>query len=91
MSRPVGLAGGKSDGSATNPGIGPFGKPATRRGTEAWMLGFAAVIMTAALVLVEANQEQELTLAIVWYGLAYFGSSSSRTWPCAAGRPTQTR
>ncbi|WP_028851658.1 FtsW/RodA/SpoVE family cell cycle protein [Thermocrispum municipale] len=73
MSRPVGLAGGKSDGSATNPGIGPFGKPATRRGTEAWMLGFAAVIMTAALVLVEANQEQELTLAIVWYGLAYFG------------------
>jgi cell division protein FtsW (lipid II flippase) len=66
MSRPV-------PGSATNPGSGPFAKPATRRGTEAWMLGFAAVIMTTALVLVDANQEQELTLAIVWYGLAYFG------------------
>ncbi|MGH3432016.1 MAG: FtsW/RodA/SpoVE family cell cycle protein, partial [Thermocrispum sp.] len=74
MSRPVGLAGGRSnDGSATNPGTGPLGKPATRRGTEAWMLGFAAFIMTTALVLVDANQEQELTLAIVWYGLAYFG------------------
>ncbi|MFO7192982.1 MULTISPECIES: FtsW/RodA/SpoVE family cell cycle protein [Thermocrispum] len=73
MSRPVGLAGGRSDGSATSPGIGPLGKPATRRGTEAWLLGFAAVIMTSALVLVEANQEQELTWAIVWYGLAYFG------------------
>ncbi|MQA62624.1 MAG: FtsW/RodA/SpoVE family cell cycle protein [Actinophytocola sp.] len=66
MSRPV-------EGSASQPGSGPTSKPATRRGTELLMLAFAAVIMTSALVLVDANQEQELTLAIVWYGLAYLG------------------
>ncbi|MFC5285503.1 FtsW/RodA/SpoVE family cell cycle protein [Actinokineospora guangxiensis] len=44
----------------------------TRRGTELVLLGFAAFIVFAALMLVEANQEQQLTLRIVWYGLAYF-------------------
>jgi cell division protein FtsW (lipid II flippase) len=43
----------------------------TRRGTELVMLGFAAVIVTVALVLVEVNQEQELESSIVWLGLAF--------------------
>jgi len=43
----------------------------TRRGTELWLLGFAAALVTGALMLVEANQEQTLTFRIVWYGLAF--------------------
>ncbi|WP_026360515.1 FtsW/RodA/SpoVE family cell cycle protein [Amycolatopsis nigrescens] len=43
----------------------------TRRGTELVLLAFATVIVTIAFVLVEANQEQELTSAVIWYGLAY--------------------
>lgn len=43
----------------------------TRRGTELLMLGFAALIVTLALVLVDANQERQLTWSILWYGLAY--------------------
>ncbi|MTD56106.1 FtsW/RodA/SpoVE family cell cycle protein [Amycolatopsis pithecellobii] len=43
----------------------------TRRGTELALLGFAAFIVTCAFVLVQANQEQELSLSIIWYGLAY--------------------
>ncbi|MEV7044685.1 FtsW/RodA/SpoVE family cell cycle protein [Amycolatopsis sp. NPDC051061] len=43
----------------------------TRRNTELVLLGFAAFIVTIALVLVEANQEQQLTWSIVWLGLAY--------------------
>ena len=43
----------------------------TRRGTELAMLGFAAFIVTCAFVLVQANQEQELSWSILWYGLAY--------------------
>src|SRR3569833_4772298 len=43
----------------------------TRRNTELVLLGFAALIVTIALVLVEANQEQQLTWSIVWLGLAY--------------------
>jgi cell division protein FtsW (lipid II flippase) len=43
----------------------------TRRGTELLMLAFAAGLVTSALMLVEANQEQQLTLRIVYYGLAY--------------------
>ncbi|MFE0025911.1 FtsW/RodA/SpoVE family cell cycle protein [Amycolatopsis sp. NPDC059021] len=42
-----------------------------RRNAELLLLGFAAVIVTLALVIVEANQEQELTLTILWLGLAY--------------------
>jgi cell division protein FtsW (lipid II flippase) len=45
----------------------------------------AAGLVTGALMLVEANQEQQLTLRIVWYGLAYlalFGIAHAavRTW-----------
>jgi cell division protein FtsW (lipid II flippase) len=43
----------------------------TRRGTELAMLAFAAFIVTSAFVLVQANQEQELSWSVVWYGLAY--------------------
>jgi cell division protein FtsW (lipid II flippase) len=45
----------------------------TRRNTELVLLGFAAFIVTIALVLVEANQEQELTTSVLWLGLAYLG------------------
>jgi cell division protein FtsW (lipid II flippase) len=43
----------------------------TRRGTELTMLAFAAGLVTGALMLVETNQEQQLSLRILWYGLAY--------------------
>ncbi|MEC3974536.1 FtsW/RodA/SpoVE family cell cycle protein [Amycolatopsis sp. H20-H5] len=45
----------------------------TRRGTELLLLAFAVFIVTIALVLVEANQEQELTSSILWLGLSYLG------------------
>ena len=35
------------------------------------LLAFAAVLVTLALVLVEANQEQTLTQSLLWVGLAY--------------------
>ncbi|MFL6121244.1 FtsW/RodA/SpoVE family cell cycle protein [Actinophytocola sp.] len=43
----------------------------TRRGTELSMLAFAAGLVTAALMLVEANQNERLSFRILWYGLAY--------------------
>ena len=42
-----------------------------RRGTELALLAFSALIVTLAFVLVQANQEQELSWSVVWYGLAY--------------------
>jgi cell division protein FtsW (lipid II flippase) len=45
----------------------------TGRGIELVLLAFAAVLVTGALVLVEANQEQELTRALIFVGLAYLG------------------
>jgi cell division protein FtsW (lipid II flippase) len=57
---------------ATGQGSAPPDRSApTRRGTELSMLAFAAGLVTGALMLVEANQEQQLTFRIVWYGLAY--------------------
>jgi cell division protein FtsW (lipid II flippase) len=49
------------------------------------MLSFAAALVTGALMLVEANQEQQLTLRLVWYGLAYLAvfavaHIAVRTW-----------
>ena len=49
----------------------------TRRNTELLLLGFATFIVTLALVIVEANQEQELTWSILWLGLAYLGIFSA--------------
>jgi 4-amino-4-deoxy-L-arabinose transferase-like glycosyltransferase len=43
----------------------------TGRGIELVLLAFAAVLVTGALGLVEANQEQQLTQALIWVGLAY--------------------
>jgi cell division protein FtsW (lipid II flippase) len=43
----------------------------TGRGIELVLLAFAAMLVTGALALVEANQEQELTQALLWVGLAY--------------------
>src|SRR5262245_55351833 len=43
----------------------------TGRGIELVLLAFAAVLVTGALALVEANQEQELTQALLWVGFAY--------------------
>ena len=45
----------------------------TGRGIELVLLAFAAVIVTGALVLVEANQEQQLTRTLIYLGLAYLG------------------
>src|SRR5689334_14634369 len=60
--------------------IGDGGKPAGRaptlptgRGIELVLLAFAAVIVTSALALVEANQEEELTRALLYVGAAYLG------------------
>lgn len=81
MSQPV--------GTGTAPGgsgpVVPPGAPPTRRGTELFLLAFAAVLTTAALVLVEANQDQSLSMQVVYYGLAYlalFGAAhyAVRRW-----------
>src|SRR4051812_33820110 len=45
----------------------------TGRGVELVLLAFAAVIVTGALILVEANQEEELTRALLYVGAAYLG------------------
>ena len=39
--------------------------PPTKRSQELGLLAFAAVVVTAALVLVELNQEQELSLSLI--------------------------
>ncbi len=45
----------------------------TGRGIELILLAFAAALVTGALALVEANQEQELTRSLLFLGLAYLG------------------
>ncbi|MFE3441742.1 FtsW/RodA/SpoVE family cell cycle protein [Nocardia sp. NPDC059180] len=52
-------------------GFAPAPAPSTRRNTELLLLGFAAVVTTASLFLVEASQEQSITWDIAKYGLAY--------------------
>ncbi|MGX7823720.1 FtsW/RodA/SpoVE family cell cycle protein [Actinokineospora sp. 24-640] len=58
-------------GPATGQGAGSDPAAPTRRGTELLLLGFAALLVSIALMLVEVNGEQQLTVRIVWYGLAY--------------------
>jgi cell division protein FtsW (lipid II flippase) len=62
-----------SGGRAADPA--PDTAPAlpTGRNIELVLLAFAAAIVTAALVLVEANQENELTRALLYVGAAYLG------------------
>jgi cell division protein FtsW (lipid II flippase) len=52
------------------PAAAPSGAP-TGRSIELVLLAFAAVLTTGALVLVEANQEQELTTTLLYLGVAY--------------------
>jgi cell division protein FtsW (lipid II flippase) len=47
--------------------------PPTGRTIELVLLAFAAVLVTGALILVEANQEQELTRQLLFLGAAYLG------------------
>ena len=58
-------------GAASGTGGSGSAAPPTRRGTELILLAFVSGMVTLALVLVEANQEQQLTMQIVYYGLAY--------------------
>ena len=62
-----------SGGRAADPA--PEKAPAlpTGRNIELVLLAFAAAIVTAALVLVEANQENELTRSLIYVGAAYLG------------------
>jgi cell division protein FtsW (lipid II flippase) len=58
-------------GAPRNPAeVAPGG---TGRSVELVLLALAAVITTGALVLVEANQDQELTRELLWLGLGYLG------------------
>ncbi len=58
-------------------GFAPAPPPSTKRGVELVLLAFAAVITTAALVLVEASQEQAVTWDLAKYGLAYLALFAS--------------
>src|SRR5882757_8762209 len=83
MSQPA--AGGAAAAPGGSAPLGPPGGMPTRRGTELFLLAFASVLVTAALVLVEANQEQSLTMQVVYYGVAYlalFGAAhyAVRRW-----------
>jgi cell division protein FtsW (lipid II flippase) len=83
MSAPVPEGTGAAGAMTLQPDRPPV--PPTRRGTELALLAFASVLVTLALVLVEANQEQQLTMQIVYYGLAYlamFGAAhfAVRRW-----------
>ncbi len=81
MARPAQAAPGGRSGSTRPPVEAPADRTAlrpivaaavsTRRGIELALLAFAAVITTGALVLVEANQNQELNLTLLYLGLAY--------------------
>ena len=64
--------------ATTGPQVGVPSPPGgtavpTRRGSELALLAFAAVLTTSALALVEANQEQALSLDVLTYGLAFLG------------------
>ncbi|MGH3777909.1 MAG: FtsW/RodA/SpoVE family cell cycle protein [Pseudonocardiaceae bacterium] len=45
--------------------------PPTKRGLELIMLAFASIVVTTALVLVELNQQQEVSRSLLYYGAAY--------------------
>jgi cell division protein FtsW (lipid II flippase) len=58
-------------------GAAPTSAPPTKRGLELVMLAFAAIVVTAALVLVELNQPSGLTQAVLSYGAAYLALFSA--------------
>lgn len=67
MSHPVTASGAEN----TSGGSEPAPQGPTRRGNELFLLIFSAVIVTAALVLVEISQEAQLTRQILYYGGAF--------------------
>ena len=52
-------------------GFAPAPVQSTRRGTELILIGFAILITTISLVLVEASQEQSITWDLAKYAAAY--------------------
>ncbi|MFB9298240.1 FtsW/RodA/SpoVE family cell cycle protein [Kibdelosporangium philippinense] len=76
MAQPVPVGAGPAtatgQGNNSNPAMQPVAP--TRRSTELWMLAFAAALVTGALTLVSINQKQELTIQILWYGLAFMAA-----------------
>ena len=54
-------------------GFAPAPVQSTRRNMELLLLGFAVIITTVSLLLVEASQEQKITLDLAKYALAYTG------------------
>jgi cell division protein FtsW (lipid II flippase) len=59
--------------SPVSPGAASPTAIPTGRSIELVLLAFAAVLTTSALVLVEANQEHELTSTLIYLGLAFLG------------------
>ncbi len=60
-------------GSAVGGRAGAEPAQSSWRGVELLLLAFAAALVTGAMGLVEANQEQRLTGSLVFLGLAYLG------------------
>ena len=55
----------------------PGALPPTKRGLELLMIAFATIVVTTALVLVELNQPQGLTSAVLYDGAAYLALFSA--------------
>ena len=62
-----------------------------RRNAELFLLGFATVITTVALLIVEANQEQGLRWDLASYTSPTWRCSAAHTWPSGASPRTPTR
>src|ERR687885_1028604 len=58
-------------------GAAPGVLPPTKRGLELLMIAFATIVVTTALVLVELNQPQGLTSAVLYDGAAYLALFSA--------------
>ena len=56
---------------ASIPDVDATPTPPTKRDLELVMLAFATIVVTIALVLVELNQQQEVTRSLLYYGAAY--------------------
>ena len=80
MSQPAPAAGKPSP-----TGLNRIPRPATRRGTELFMLICSALIVTVAIMLVQIGREHTLSMELVYYGLAFlalYGSAhlAVRKW-----------
>jgi cell division protein FtsW (lipid II flippase) len=71
MAQPVPVGTGPAAATGQDNAVVAAPAAPTRRGTELMMLAFAAALVTGALTLVSINQKQELTIQILWYGLAF--------------------